>query len=414
MGNWYKISRYLVFGHLLLLTLYGSLSKAQNTVIIKGIVTDKVDAPVESVIVKATDVSDTSRYFTGISDPNGYYELEISVTAVAESSHIHGITQRLQLLQNYPNPFSSKTIIRYKLIVPAHTTLIIYNLSGRLVNTLVDRYEEAGLHTIYWDGSDSYGKVLPSGIYFCKLQAGNFFSIRKLVMLHSGGNSYCNPVGNASGISTKMFSGKSNFTGNIFDIRFSKYNITDTVLKGVQVPSGIDTMVIDTVRVNIGPIYKEGILPDSVKVIRGTYWELNLDLIFYNDGRSIYYCTEPTITIMNNIASWSPSETANMIFGAYFIAIDAVDISLSDTSDIAYFVPVSVYYRDADGDGYGDPSITVEAFSCPAGYVSDSTDCDDSNPDIHPGATEVCNGVDDDCDALTDEEGAYGCTTYYR
>jgi hypothetical protein len=68
------------------------------------------------------------------------------------------------------------------------------------------------------------------------------------------------------------------------------------------------------------------------------------------------------------------------------------------------------YYRDADGDTYGDAGDSTVATSQPAGYVTDSNDCDDSDASINPGATEICNSVDDNCDGTIDE----GCVTYYR
>ncbi|MDG1478533.1 MAG: MopE-related protein [Myxococcota bacterium] len=70
------------------------------------------------------------------------------------------------------------------------------------------------------------------------------------------------------------------------------------------------------------------------------------------------------------------------------------------------------FYDDTDGDGYGDTSSTTTACSQPSGAVSDDTDCDDADASIHPGATEICDGADNDCDGSVDE-GSAGTTTYY-
>jgi len=63
----------------------------------------------------------------------------------------------------------------------------------------------------------------------------------------------------------------------------------------------------------------------------------------------------------------------------------------------------NTYYADADGDTYGDAGSTTMACSAPEGYVSDATDCNDADPAVNPGATEVCNGIDDNCDGNIDE-----------
>ena len=70
------------------------------------------------------------------------------------------------------------------------------------------------------------------------------------------------------------------------------------------------------------------------------------------------------------------------------------------------------YYADGDGDGYGAGTATA-ACSAPTGYVTNNTDCNDSNVAINPAATETCNDRDDDCDLQVDEVNAQGCTVLY-
>ncbi|MBX7193836.1 MAG: hypothetical protein K1X94_17420 [Sandaracinaceae bacterium] len=60
-------------------------------------------------------------------------------------------------------------------------------------------------------------------------------------------------------------------------------------------------------------------------------------------------------------------------------------------------------YVDADGDGFGDPATARDACVGAPGLVADATDCDDLRAETHPGATEVCNAIDDDCDTLVDD-----------
>ena len=82
------------------------------------------------------------------------------------------------LSQNYPNPFNPSTELRYALPRDGRVTLEIYNILGQKVTTLVDEHQRAGYKTIRWDPQD-----LASGIYLCRLTAGDYTQTRKMVLL---------------------------------------------------------------------------------------------------------------------------------------------------------------------------------------------------------------------------------------
>ncbi len=99
------------------------------------------------------------------------------------------------LHQNFPNPFTQKTVISYQVAVISKNlklitdhrlpiTLKIYDLSGRLVKTLVDREQKPGYYKIKWDGKDNTGKKVATGIYFLKFKAGKFETTKKLTVMH--------------------------------------------------------------------------------------------------------------------------------------------------------------------------------------------------------------------------------------
>ncbi len=82
------------------------------------------------------------------------------------------------LSQNFPNPFNPSTTIRYGLPVKAHVTLVVYNALGQIVSRLVDEEQEAAYHEVRFDGTG-----LSSGFYFYKLEAGDFVSVRKILLV---------------------------------------------------------------------------------------------------------------------------------------------------------------------------------------------------------------------------------------
>ena len=74
----------------------------------------------------------------------------------------------------------------------------------------------------------------------------------------------------------------------------------------------------------------------------------------------------------------------------------------------------TTWYADADLDGYGGDQFSVESCDAPSGYVANRSDCNDLDAESHPGAEEVCDGVDNDCDGVTDGEDATDALTWYE
>ena len=85
--------------------------------------------------------------------------------------------------QNYPNPFNSSTLIRYKIFEDCHVRLEILDVLGKSVRKLVNGLQAEGEYGIIWDGRDQSGTLLPSGIYFYKIKAGEFQSVKKMTLM---------------------------------------------------------------------------------------------------------------------------------------------------------------------------------------------------------------------------------------
>jgi len=92
---------------------------------------------------------------------------------------------------------------------------------------------------------------------------------------------------------------------------------------------------------------------------------------------------------------------------------NGIDDDCDGTIDGSNAIDPYSWFRDEDGDGYGDPNARASACDAPAGFIAIAGDCDDKDPETSPDAVEVCNGRDDDCDAAEDEGEAIGAPTWY-
>ena len=93
------------------------------------------------------------------------------------------IPEKFILHPPYPNPFNPSTTLRYDLPEKTTVNIIIYDMLGRQVKTVVNTTQEAGFKSVIWDATNSQGKPVSAGVYFYQIQAGKFVQTRKMVLL---------------------------------------------------------------------------------------------------------------------------------------------------------------------------------------------------------------------------------------
>jgi hypothetical protein len=107
-----------------------------------------------------------------------YLTIKLSQDTTTSADDVELHPSEFQLLPAYPNPFNSATNITFTLPQSANVDMRIYNILGEEIATIISDYRSAGTHTIQWDAGD-----LPSGLYLCKLQAGNKQRVIKLLLM---------------------------------------------------------------------------------------------------------------------------------------------------------------------------------------------------------------------------------------
>jgi len=108
-------------------------------------------------------------------------DLETSTDVAGEEET--KVPASFSLSQNHPNPFNSETVIEYSLPKESLVKIAIYNILGQRVKTLLDKRESAGYKRVIWDGKNEKGKVVSSGIYFCRMETEEFVQTKKMLLL---------------------------------------------------------------------------------------------------------------------------------------------------------------------------------------------------------------------------------------
>lgn len=125
---------------------------------------------------------DNSNYFNGKIDDIRIYNRALAQNEITNLTDIESINSKIPsafcLFQNYPNPFNPKTNIKFDIVKLSFVNLIVYDVSGREVETLVNEKLKEGSYQVYWNASQ-----YSSGIYFYKLEAENYSAIKKMIFI---------------------------------------------------------------------------------------------------------------------------------------------------------------------------------------------------------------------------------------
>ncbi len=106
-----------------------------------------------------------------------------NVSGLVSVEPVNQVPSQFVLEQNYPNPFNPTTTIRYGLPAQGHVRLRVFDIVGREVATLVNGEQPPGVYRIEWDGRNQFGDPVATGVYFYRLESGDFVQTQKMLLL---------------------------------------------------------------------------------------------------------------------------------------------------------------------------------------------------------------------------------------
>jgi hypothetical protein len=175
-----------------LIIVFLNMSESEKQIVItnSGLSTDKKIMSY-TPYVTSNKSDDNLKEYPSFSADSSYTVPARSVVTligdIVETTGIHlfqgNFPNQYRLLQNFPNPFNSETIIRFNLPEASFVVIKIYNISGQEICTLTNDAFDAGYHSVNWDVQNNSGDKISSGIYICRIKAGKFTDSKKMSLL---------------------------------------------------------------------------------------------------------------------------------------------------------------------------------------------------------------------------------------
>ncbi|UCH09516.1 MAG: T9SS type A sorting domain-containing protein, partial [Fidelibacterota bacterium] len=172
---WFQ-DAYPLFAGVGVATVFASVVTPEDFMLLDGI---------NAIGAANPDYAPDNDFFGYLRDENpdiGAIEFEGTPYSVRDLENLL-FPEEYALSQNYPNPFNPVTTIEYKLPAAGFVKLTVYNLLGQEVIRLVDGVRRSGTHSVTWNSRDSRGNTVPTGIYLCRLEAGDVTKTMKMLLL---------------------------------------------------------------------------------------------------------------------------------------------------------------------------------------------------------------------------------------
>ena len=165
----------------LLLFICLNIPNFAQTISVSGNISIGDSIGVKNALITFIDESNINTRWVTKSDSFGNYHLEI-ITSITDDSRL--LPKAIELEQNYPNPFSEETTISYKLNKSKNIKLEIFDILGQKVKSLHVGTQSIGKYNLYWDGRDSFGKLVSKGIYFYQLHTEKESIVKKMLFIN--------------------------------------------------------------------------------------------------------------------------------------------------------------------------------------------------------------------------------------
>ena len=108
---------------------------------------------------------------------------EVVNIALLSLEDIYGLPEDFAIHQNYPNPFNPATTLRYDIPESGTVSILIYDMMGRIVKTLVNSSQTTGYKSVQWNATNDRNEPVSAGLYLYTIQAGEFRQTKKMVLL---------------------------------------------------------------------------------------------------------------------------------------------------------------------------------------------------------------------------------------